>query len=70
MLLYDPPSGWRYGFPREYKPSYPKEPVHQTLIRDGYPASEALFGAQHCRFIGDREELDALFPEDPKETPQ
>lgn len=51
-LLYDPPSGWRYGFPKPYKP-IEEEPLEQTLIRDGHPAKEAEFGAQHCRFIGE-----------------
>lgn len=37
--MYDPPSGWKYGFPKEYKP-LPGETLEQTLIRDGYPASE------------------------------
>ncbi len=66
-MLYDPPSGWRYGFPREYKPQQ-DETLEQTLVRDGYPVRDAEFGAKHCRFIGPREELDALFPAD-KETP-
>lgn len=51
-LLYDPPSGWRYGFPREYLP-LDDEPLTETLIRDGYPEKDAEFGAKHCRFIGD-----------------
>lgn len=38
-VLYDPPSGWRYGFPKPYKP-LPGETVEQTLVRDGYPAKE------------------------------
>lgn len=58
-VLYDPPSGWRYGFPRLYQPGT-KETVEQTLIRDGYPAKDAAFGAKHCRFIGPQEALDAL----------
>lgn len=38
-LMYDPPSGWRYGFPRPYLP-LPNETLAETLIRDGYPADE------------------------------
>lgn len=34
---YDPPAGWRYGFPKEYNPSNPLETVASTLRRDGYP---------------------------------
>lgn len=37
--MYDPPSGWRYGFPKPYRPQH-GETIEQTLIRDGYPASE------------------------------
>lgn len=51
--LYDPPGGWRYGFPKPYKP-LPGETVEQTLRRDGYPEVEISRGmADHCRFIGD-----------------
>lgn len=39
ITIYDPPSGWRYGFPREYKP-LPGETLEQTLLRDGYPQRE------------------------------
>jgi hypothetical protein len=47
---YDPPSGWRYGFPREYKP-LPKETIADTLRRDGYPEREdPEFAAEHTRF--------------------
>jgi hypothetical protein len=49
--LYDPPSGWRYGFPKVYAPTNEDEPIADTLVRDGYPARDAEFGAKHCRFI-------------------
>lgn len=38
-LMYDPPSGWRYGFPRPYKP-LEGESLGDTLRRDGYPEVE------------------------------
>jgi hypothetical protein len=39
-MMYDPtPSGWQYGFPKEYKP-YPAETIEETLKRDGYPVEE------------------------------
>lgn len=51
MTLYDPPEGWRYGFPKPYNP-LPNESVEDTLRRDGYP--EKLLGlAKWVRFIGD-----------------
>ncbi len=54
MLLYDPPSGWRFGFPKPYRPMA-DEALEDTLVRDGYPKSSAEFGAKHCRFIGTAE---------------
>lgn len=56
-MLYDPPSGWMYGFPKPYLPK-PDETLEQTLLRDGYPQKEidnikkpdgSLYGV---RFIG------------------
>lgn len=56
-LLYDPPSGWQYGFPRPYKP-LPGETLEQTLLRDGYPQKEIDWGgAKHVRFIGDIDDI-------------
>lgn len=49
-LLYDPPSGWRYGFPKHYRP-LEDETLDETLVRDGYPEKDAELGAKHCRFI-------------------
>lgn len=53
MLLYDPPGGWRYGFPKPYLP-LPGESIEETLLRDGYPASEfdKEGKAYWVRFIG------------------
>lgn len=39
MQVYDPPSGWRFGFPRPYKP-LEGETLAETLRRDGYPEKE------------------------------
>jgi hypothetical protein len=52
-VLYDPPSGWKYGFPKPYKP-LAGETLEQTLLRDGYPQREldSLGGARHVRFLG------------------
>lgn len=55
-ILYDPPAGWLYDFPREYKP-LPGENLADTLVRDGYPRHGADFAAKHCRFIGSSDEL-------------
>ncbi|PKA40468.1 hypothetical protein CWR43_28255 [Rhizobium sullae] len=54
--LYDPPSGWRYGFPRPYLP-LPNETLEETPLRDGYPQREIdNGGAKYCRFIEQKEE--------------
>lgn len=50
-MLYDPPSGWMFGFPKPYCPKE-GESLEDTLIRDGYPEHLAADGAKHCRFIG------------------
>ncbi|MDX0897404.1 hypothetical protein GOD90_10405 [Sinorhizobium medicae] len=48
--LYDPPGGWRYGFPKVYEPKE-GEAIEQTLLRDGYPQKEIEQGmARRCRF--------------------
>ena len=39
MKVYDPPSGWKYGFPKPYQPKE-GESLAETLLRDGYPAKE------------------------------
>lgn len=50
ITIYDPPEGWRYGFPRPYKP-LPGESQADTLRRDGYPEKLIQQGMdQYCRF--------------------
>jgi hypothetical protein len=50
ITIYDPPSGWQYGFPRQYKP-LEGESIEQTLLREGYPQKEIDWGAaKYCRF--------------------
>ena len=69
-VLYDPPSGWMYGFPKPYKPLKDKdgidEDIAETLKRDGYPefmmTGKNEFNLNHIRFIGDQDELDKLLP--------
>lgn len=58
--IVDPPSGWRYGFPRpfDFTPSHPSLPgedyeheYRQWFIDHGYPASEVAAGMlDHCRW--------------------
>ena len=59
-LVYAPPVGSNYGFPKPYKP-LPGETLEQTLLRDGYPQTEIdQGGAKHCQFFGPLEELEKL----------
>lgn len=55
MRFYDPPSGWRYGFPKRYEP-LEGETLEQTLVRDGYPDYDAGFAARHCRFWSNKDD--------------
>lgn len=50
-MWYDPPEGWRHGFPKAYKPLTPDEPIEETLRRDGYPEKLMEF-AKYTRFGG------------------
>lgn len=65
MIIYDPPSGWMYGFPKAYRP-LAGETLEQTLLRDGYPekAINSIKGPDGelmgVRFLGTKEELDGL----------
>lgn len=59
MLLYDPPSGWLYGFPKPYKP-LPGESLRETLKRDGYPETDLDLAVNHTFFTGSEEELENL----------
>jgi len=50
VTIYDPPSGWKYGFPKPYLPKE-GETLEDTLRRDGYPEHEiGRGGAKHVRF--------------------
>jgi len=52
----DPPSGWRYGFPKIYDPDCGK-PVLEWLVNEGYPQVEidALANVFYMRSWGAEE---------------
>lgn len=55
-LFIDPPSGWRYGFPKEAPENIRemgKEELHIWLVANGYPREEIDFvdGDITCRFF-------------------
>ena len=66
-LWIDPPSGWKYGFPKSYtKPD--EQSLESWMLEQGYPQHEIDWGAlKYCRFSGTEEELDALIKDDPNE---
>ena len=49
--MIDPPSGWRYGFPKPL-PEEVKDDVLPWLIGEGYPQSEIDHCGEHfyCRY--------------------
>ena len=46
--MIDPPSGWRYGFPRVYDEAQ-DGPMDQFLLANGYPAKDVEFALQYMR---------------------
>lgn len=54
ITMYDPPSGWRYGFPKQYLPRE-GETIATTLLRDGYPPS-MIDRATRVRFWEEQKE--------------
>ncbi len=44
----DPPSGWRYGFPKQFYPvGY--EGLRGWMVREGYPKTQVDFAMQYLR---------------------
>jgi len=55
-MIVDPPSGWKYGFPRPYI-NKEKVPLNEWLLDKGYPQREIdLWGGGEvpCRWWEDR----------------
>lgn len=55
-LLIDPPSGWRYGFPRVYD-AKKDGTMEEFLLHMGYPERDIKFALQYMRswHEGDKE---------------
>ena len=51
--LIDPPSGWKYGFPKELPENVTD--LRQWLINNGYPESQVDFGMKYCSCYRDWE---------------
>jgi hypothetical protein len=43
----DPPSGWRYGFPKIWTRQVP---IQQWLIDNGYPEQDVEWASEHMRW--------------------
>lgn len=48
----DPPSGWKYGFPRPYDMKN-DGPLREFFIKNGYPEKDATWAANNCRVFGE-----------------
>lgn len=50
VTMIDPPTGWRYGFPKvfDHNPDY--ETFGNWLIRNGYPESYVELATQYSRY--------------------
>ena len=48
--LIDPPSGWKYGFPKEYDENKDGN-LKDFLKKNGYPEKDLDFAIQHCRML-------------------
>jgi hypothetical protein len=54
---YDPPEGWRFGFPKSWQKGLERsdETLAAQLKADGYPEHAIPVALGHTRFIGDYE---------------
>lgn len=51
MVWIDPPSGWRYGFPKSMpKSEYPPKDFNQWLLDNGYPQKAIDSGGNYYRY--------------------
>ena len=48
VMMIDPPSGWRYGFPRSYD-SKRDGAMRDFLLANGYPEGDVDFALDHMR---------------------
>lgn len=47
MMWVDPPSGWRYGFPKIWNK---KVPIQQWLLDNGYPKQDVEWASKRMRW--------------------
>ena len=51
FVLFDPPSGWRFGFPKLIKLGSTNEEIADFLRENGYPEKDIELALNHSRFI-------------------
>jgi hypothetical protein len=57
QLMIDPPSGWKYGFPKPYDEK--KDGHLKTFLKkNGYPTKDIDFALENCRMF--YEEIEAI----------
>jgi hypothetical protein len=45
----DPPSGWKYGFPKLYSSTVDGEDIRSWLLLNGYPEKDVDFALNYLR---------------------
>ncbi len=52
VLVIDPPSGWKYGFPRPVPADFGKETfsLSRWLVECGYPVRDIPFASKYSRY--------------------
>jgi len=49
ILVVDPPSGWKYGFPMIWNPAVDPD-LEQWFIRNGYPEEDIALAMKWSRY--------------------
>lgn len=53
-MIIDPPSGWKYGFPKRYTKA--DGDLGEFLAKNGYPRDDIDFALRHLRMISEGED--------------
>jgi hypothetical protein len=53
----DPPSGWRYGFPKVYDETKDGT-IEEFLIKNGYPKKDIEFAVKYTRYWKAKDDSD------------
>lgn len=48
--MVDPPSGWRWGFPKEFRPN-PGQTLKSWMVQEGYPPDQVDFAMGYLRVL-------------------